>query len=136
MVLVSRASLAAAPDGARPAESELRAALKATMGAYAEYDKARADAADKCTVKSTTSKTTKSESKSDEAKTKDGAKEPAEGKTVASTSSEEVKKNYADGIFGHLNLEQLIMLIYEKRLREAKMDIVDKINETPQELCN
>ena len=54
------------------------------------YYKARADAADKCTVKSSTSKTTRSESKSDE--TKDGSKET---KASASSSSEEVSSSKA-----------------------------------------
>merc|ERR1719235_2347286 len=41
--------------------AEYRTALKATMSAYTEYYKARADVADKCTVKSVTTKATKTE---------------------------------------------------------------------------
>merc|ERR1712023_79752 len=112
----------------KKALSEYRTALKATMASYPEYYKTRADAADKCTLVSQTKKQTKTETKSDEAKSKDGAKEPAEAKTVSSTKAapgpDTIAHLVAIDVDMYFKLQQQCTGLLEAYLVAA--DVIDK----------
>ena len=101
----------------------LRAALSATMGKFAEYYKARAEAVDKIAATSESSKKTTTETKSNEVKAEGAEKKPAETKEATTTvveSSSSTKPVTPDAVM-HVVAIDVNMYVTLKQSLESVM---------------